>query len=153
MPALRELLALPRRGQSLLLDLKQDDPAFHGELERALGRAAPAPRELALGVRSEAQARALRGALPAFPQVALIGSPRGIETLASAGAETIRLMESWLARDPSLAARVRAAGARLLVLVPGRAEHALRGALAHAPDALLCDDVDGALALLRSARP
>ena len=152
-PALSELLALPRRGHALLLDLKQGDEAYHAELERALRRAAPPAREVVLGVRSAAQARALRVALPAFAQVALIDSPREIEPLATAGAETIRLESAWLARDPALAARVRAAGARLLVLVPGAAERALRSALAHAPEALLCDDARAALALVSGASP
>lgn len=152
-PALSELLALPRRGHALLLDLKQDDETYHAALERELWRAAPPAREVVLGVRSAAQARALRAALPAFAQVALIESPRQIESLAAAGAETIRLESSWLARDPALAARVRAAGARLLVLVPGAAERALRSALAHAPEALLCDDARAALALVSAESP
>lgn len=147
-PALAELLALPRRGHALLLDLKQADGAFHAELERALRHASPAPHEIVLGVRSEAQARALRAALPGFAQVALIGSSHQIGPLAAAGAETIRLPLGWLTREPALAARVRAAGAGVLVLVAGPSERALPRALAHAPEALLCDDARAALALL-----
>jgi glycerophosphoryl diester phosphodiesterase len=146
-PTLAELLALPRGGRPLLLDLKLADAAFHA---RVLAELSAAPRErgeVALGVRGEEQAHALRGLAPALPQVALIESPRQIERLAAAGAETIRLEVAWLARDPTLAPRVRAVGARLLVGVPGGDRRDLRAALAHAPDALLVDAPVEALAL------
>lgn len=149
-PTLAELLAIPRGEHALLLDLKQSDGAFHAALAKTL---AGEGGEIALGVRSEAQARALRAALPARAQVALIEQPREIEPLAAAGAETIRLELAWLARAPALAARVSASGAGLLVLVPGSDEHGLRAALAHAPSALLCDDPHAALALLRGSPP
>ena len=149
-PTLEEALALPRGGQALLLDLKQADAPFHARLARLL---ASAEGEVVLGVRSEAQARALRGAVPALEQVALIEGPHQIEALAAAGAETIRLEWAWLARASGLATRVRAAGARLLVLVPGAEARELRAALVHAPAALLSDDPATALALARKANP
>lgn len=146
-PTLEELLALPRGEHVLLLDLKRSDAAFHARLAAAL--AADGHGAL-LGVRDARQARALRAALPRQPQVALIESPREIERLAATGAETIRLKREWLRREPRLAKRVRAAGARLLVLAEDRSPGDLAFALAHAPDALLCEDPERALALLRA---
>ncbi len=151
-PALEELLALARAGDSLLLDLKQADEAFHARLVQRLRAAAPRA-QIELGVRSAAQARGLRAALAEFAQVALIERPREIESFAAAGAATIRLELSWLERDAALAERVRATGARLLVWAPGREAGALRAALAYAPDALLCDEPAAALALQRNRAP
>jgi hypothetical protein len=102
-----------------------------------------------LGVRDARQARALRTRHPGLAQVALIDAPREIEAAAAAGAGTIRLKLAWLAGDASLAARVRRAGARVLVLAEGRGEAAVAPALVHAPEALLCDDPAAALALAR----
>jgi glycerophosphoryl diester phosphodiesterase len=150
-PTLEQALALPRGDQALLLDLKRDDEAFHARLAGVLA-GATASGEVVLGVRSEAQSRALRALLGRRAQVALVGSPREIEALAAAGAEQIRLELGWLARDPRLAARVRASGSRLLVLITGRREAALDAALAHAPDALLCDDPSAALARIAANR-
>jgi glycerophosphoryl diester phosphodiesterase len=153
-PTLAELLALPRGGNVLLLDLKRGDAAFHATITRALSaESAPPATDVALGVRSEAQARALRRLLPRLAQVAFVDSASEIEPLASAGAETIRLEHAWLARQPGLAERVRRAGARVLVLVPGRSASDLRAALSHAPDALLSDDPEAALALALAPRP
>jgi glycerophosphoryl diester phosphodiesterase len=153
-PTLEQVLALPRGGQALLLDLKQDDAAFHARLASVLAEA-PASDEVVLGVRSEAQARALRALLGRRAQVALIESPREIEALAAAGAEQIRLELGWLARDARLATRVRASGSRLLLLLTSREPAALDAALAYAPDALLCDDPSAALARIaaQSAEP
>jgi len=150
-PTLEQVLALPRGGQALLLDLKQDDAAFHARLASVVS-GAPASAEVVLGVRSEKQARSLRALLGRRAQVALIGSPREIEALARAGAEQIRLELAWLARDARLAARVRASGSRLLVLVTGREAAELDAALAHTPDALLCDDAAAALARIAADR-
>ena len=44
-PTLEEVLALPRGGHALLLDLKQDDAAFHARLAQAVA-AATAPRRV-----------------------------------------------------------------------------------------------------------
>jgi glycerophosphoryl diester phosphodiesterase len=144
-PTLEQVLALARGGQALLLDLKREDDVFHARLANALADA-PESAGVVLGVRSGAQARALRALLGRQEQVALIGSPREIEALSAAGAEQIRLELGWLSRDDRLAARVRASGARLLVLVTGRGQGAIDAALSHAPDALLCDDPVAALA-------
>ncbi len=146
-PTLDELLALPRGEHALLLDLKQADAPFHARLAAALGAG---DRGVLLGVRDAAQARALRTALPGHAQVALIDSPRAIEKLAAAGAETIRLKRAWLRREPRLAARVRAAGARLLVLAEDGSAGDVAFALSHAPDALLCDDPERAIGMLRA---
>jgi glycerophosphoryl diester phosphodiesterase len=152
-PTLAELLALPRGGHTLLLDLKRADERFHAQLARALVSGGAPPAAIALGVRSEAQARALRASLPGHAQVALIERASEIEAFVAAGAQTIRLEVAWLAQQPALAERVRRAGARLLVLAPGGAASDLRAALAHAPDALLSDDPAAALALARERRP
>jgi len=150
-PTLEQVLALPRGDQALLLDLKQHDDAFHARLASVLARA-PASGEVVLGVRSEAQSRALRALLGGRAQVALIESPRELEALAAAGAEQIRLDLAWLTRDARLAKRVHASGARLLVLLASRESGALDAALAYAPDALLCDDPSAALARIAANR-
>jgi len=137
-PTLEQALGLAYGERVLLLDLKEESAAFHTALANALV-ASGVPRNLRLGVRSEAQARALRARLPNAEQVAFIDEPQQIERFASAGAGWIRLWDRWLAGDASLAARVRAAGASVLVGLEGRDEPAARAALAFAPHALLCD--------------
>lgn len=151
-PTLADALALPRAGHALLLDLKQADEAFHRRLASAVARA-PASGEIVLGVRGESQARALRRLLARHAQVALIEAPREVERLAAAGAEHVRLKSEWLAREAGLAERVRASGARLLVLLDDGSAGALDAALAHTPDALLCDDPAAALARIAARKP
>ncbi|HEU4431347.1 MAG TPA: glycerophosphodiester phosphodiesterase family protein [Myxococcota bacterium] len=136
-PTLAQALGLPFGERVLLLDLKEETDAFHTVLAKAL--ASGAPRNVRLGVRSEAQARALRARLPDAEQVAFIDEPDEIERFARGGAGWIRLWDRWLAGDASLAARVRAAGASVLIGLERRDAPAARAALAHAPHALLCD--------------
>jgi glycerophosphoryl diester phosphodiesterase len=146
-PTLDEALRLSFGAHVLLLDLKEATPAFQSALARALANGAR-PRELCLGVRSEAEARALRALAPAAPLVAFIERPREIERLAAAGASWIRLWDRWLAAEPGLAARVRAAGARVLIGLEGQDEAAARSALAHAPHAVMSDHPALVLGLL-----
>lgn len=147
-PTLEEALALETGARPLLLDIKEDNAPVRAALARALaGRAGE--RAIWLGVRSEAQARALRALAPRTPQVAFIRRPREIESFARAGVEGIRLHARWLSAEPRLAARVHSAGARLLVVLENNDPRTRGSALAASPDALLADDVVALFAALK----
>ncbi len=153
-PTLEEALALETGARPLLLDIKQDNAPVRAALARALARQAR-ERAIWLGVRSEAQALALRALAPRASQVAFIRRPREIESFARAGVEAIRLHARWLSAEPRLAARVRSAGARLLVMLGNDDPRTRETALAASPDALLADDVVALFAALKrdSAKP
>jgi hypothetical protein len=63
--------------------------------------------------------------------------------------EIIRLHARWLSAEPGLAARVRSAGARLLVVLENNDPRTRESALAASPAALLADDVVALFAALK----
>ncbi len=149
LPTLAEVLALEAPGLGVVIDVKRPDAGVAERLARAL-RERSRGLAIAIGFRDVAFAALLRSQLPETQQIGFIPRPSGIEAFAAAGVDSIRLQAEWLAKDPGLAARVRASGAELHVALDASDPRALRAALQHAPAALLCDHPAEALAALRN---
>ncbi len=155
-PSLREVLLWGADRTVLLLDLKERGREF-AEAVAAEIRAYGNPEAVVIGVRTPEQAREFREVIPECRQLGFMGQPDLIEEFAEAGVAIIRLWlhrEGWLADHPQLAARVREAGAKLMVNgTDGRPEEA-EALLAFQPDWILIDDIvrlKESIAALRAA--
>lgn len=138
-PTLKEILILCDGQVEVLLDLKEKGEEYARAVAAEI-TAHGSPDQTIVGVRSVEQARQFRRLLPKSRQLGFIPKPEAIEAFAEAGVQTIRLWPRWIERDPTLAERVRKAGARLhLNGKTGKPDETLR-LLKFQPVSLITDD-------------
>lgn len=138
-PSLAEVLAeTDRLDVELVLDLK---PAPGLDLERVVAEAA-AQRRLAqviFGIRSLDDLALLTRIRPGLRMLAFVPRPEHIDGFLEAGVEIVRLWPRWLTRQPELADRVHAAGARVWVTAGDASIDELKELASLGADGLLTD--------------
>ncbi len=148
---LMDVLSVCHDKIDVLLDLKESGETYDRRVARTILKFGQPSRTI-VGVRSVEQAVAFRKLLPKSRQLGLIAKPDDIEAYVAAGVETIRIWPAWLAKDASLADRVRKAGAKLhLNGTRGTAEEIVP-LLAYRPDSLSSDDPRQLVATLAELR-
>lgn len=139
-PSFREVLEwAAEEDVELLLDLKESGRDFAENLTNDV-QAYGIEKNMVLGIRSPEQAAEFRELLPNTRQLAFMGSPDDIEAYAEEGVDVLRLWLRWLDEDPSLAARVKATGRKLMINgTLGELEEA-RTIMEYSPEWILIDD-------------
>jgi glycerophosphoryl diester phosphodiesterase len=137
-PTLREALAAAKGKIDLMLDLVEDGDDYARKIADEV-IAHGEPKRTVLGVRSVAQAKALKKRLPQARQIGLVPTVESIESFAEAGVPAVRLWPKWLA-DEKLVPRVRKLKLGLLIGAGKGTRDEVQPLLKHAPDILSADD-------------
>lgn len=138
-PTLAEALQLCRGKINVLLDLKEQGPAYAEAVANTV-RQHGDPLQTIVGVRSVEQAQLFRKLLPQAQQLGFIPDPQSIDAFAKAGVETIRLWPRWLS-DQSLVPAIKKKGIQLHLNGATGKPGEIIPLLQHEPDWLLVDDV------------
>lgn len=136
-PTLRQALEQASGKIDLMLDLVEEGDAYVRAIAAEVKAHGDAKR-IVLGVRSVAQAKAMKKLLPDARQIGLVPTIESIEAFAEAGVPVVRLWPAWL--DEKLVARVRKLKLQLLVGAGKGTKDEVSPLLAHRPEILSADD-------------